>query len=318
MTQLAVFDRLAALSDPIRCRILLALERQDLVVNELRAILQLPQSTVSRHLKVLADEGWITSRADGTSNWYRLAVPTLDDGARQLWSVVRGQLAGTPPAIRDAARLATILAERRVRSQAFFSSSAGEWDKLRTELFGPAAEWLCLGGLLDPEWTIADLGCGSGQLTAGLAPLVHRVVAIDESDAMLQVAAERCRDLANVDCRHGTLEALPLEPGSADLAVMSLVLHHLPEPARATQEAFRILRNRGKLIVVDMMPHEQAAYRETMGHQWLGFDAETIRSWCQAAGFGRTTYRSLPPHATTKGPLLFVATAEKLIEGEIS
>ncbi|MBX3145301.1 MAG: metalloregulator ArsR/SmtB family transcription factor [Gemmatimonadales bacterium] len=314
----AVFDRLAALSDPIRCRILLALERQDLVVNELRTILQLPQSTVSRHLKLLADEGWITSRADGTSNWYRLAVPNLDDGARQLWSVVRGQLAGTPPAIRDAARLATILADRRVRSQAFFSSSAGDWDRLRAELYGPNAEWLCLGGLLDPGWTVADLGCGSGQLTAGLAPLVQRVVAIDESDAMLQVAAERCRDLANVDCRLGTLEALPLESESADLAVMSLVLHHLPEPARATREAYRILRSCGKLVVVDMMPHEQAAYRDTMGHQWLGFDAELIRNWFHAAGFGHTTYRSLPPDATTKGPLLFVATAEKLIEGRTS
>ena len=82
-------DRLTALADPIRARLLLVLERHELTVGELRAALQLPQSTVSRHLRALADAGWVTSREDGTSNRYRMATRELDTAGRRLWHSVR-------------------------------------------------------------------------------------------------------------------------------------------------------------------------------------------------------------------------------------
>src|SRR6185295_12911090 len=131
-----IVSRLQSLADATRNRLLLLLERQELTVTELCAALHLPQSTASRHLKVLADDGWITSRADGASRLYRLNVADLDSGMRRLWQVVREQIANTPAAARDAERLRAVLAERRAESEAFFASAAGQWDKLRTELFG--------------------------------------------------------------------------------------------------------------------------------------------------------------------------------------
>src|SRR5580765_3035843 len=102
-TRNPVLDRLSVLADPTRSRILLALERHELTVGELCSALQLPQSTVSRHLKILADEQWVTSRADGTSRWYQLSS-SLDDEAAALWGVVRAPLRETPSAVQDVAR----------------------------------------------------------------------------------------------------------------------------------------------------------------------------------------------------------------------
>ena len=310
-TTSAVFDRLVALSDPIRCRLLLALEGQELAVNELKAALQLPQSTISRHLKVLADEGWILSRANGPSNWYRMAGRDLDPGARRLWLVVREQFGGTPAAVRDAERIKGVLSDRHDRSQKFFATSAGQWDKLRAELFGTGIEWLALSGLLGSHWVVGDLGAGTGQLSANLAPMVARVIAVDESDAMLKTLATRVQHLSNVDVRRGSLESLPIESDSLDLAMIVLVLHHLAEPARAIEEAGRVVKPGGRVIIADMMPHERTEYLESMGHQWLGFDRQAVAGWCQSTGFGGLSYRPLPPQPNTKGPLLFVASAEK-------
>src|SRR5262245_28455150 len=199
----SLYDRLAALADPIRSRILLAVERQELTVSELRSALQLPQSTVSRHLKVLADEGWITGRATGPSNWYRMAVRELDPSARRLWLAVREQVAETTAARRDFERVRSLVAARRTRSQQFFATSAGQWDRLRAELFGSGLEWMALAGLLDPEAVVADLGCGTGQLSAAVAPLVARVVAVDESPAMLKAAEHRLEDRPHAEVRAG-------------------------------------------------------------------------------------------------------------------
>ncbi len=311
-TTAALFDRLVALSDPIRCRLLLALEQQELAVTDLRTALQLPQSTVSRHLKVLADEGWITSRANGTSNWYRMAGRDLDPGARRLWSVVKEQFSGTPAAVRDAERIKSVLSERHGRSQAFFATSAGQWDKLRTELFGTGVEWLALAGLLGRDWVVGDLGAGTGQLSANLAPMVGQVIAVDESAAMLKSLTARVEDLPNVEVRQGAVESLPIESNHLDLAMIVLVLHHVAEPARAMAEVSRVVKPGGRIIIADMMPHERTEYRESMGHQWLGFDRHAVDGWCQSAGLTGLTYRPLPPQSNIKGPLLFVASAEKL------
>src|SRR5689334_15246779 len=114
-----IFDRLSALADSTRARLLLLLDRHELAVSELCAVVQLPQSTVSRHLKVLADDGWVTSRADGTSRRYALA-PDVDLASRRLWQVVREQVVASPVAMHDARRLESVVAERRSRSRDFF------------------------------------------------------------------------------------------------------------------------------------------------------------------------------------------------------
>lgn len=311
MTAPAVFDRLSALADPIRGRLLLALERHELTVREVQAVLQLPQSTVSRHLKVLADLGLVVTRSEGTSNWYRMPGRELEASTRRLWLAVREELAGGSAARRDAARLQRVLADRHETSQRFFDSAAGQWDRLKDDLFGPRAELLALPGLLDEHWTVGDLGCGTGHLAAWLAPFVRRVIGIDESAAMLRSARQRTRELANVELRSGTLEAPPLEPGELDAALLLLVLHHAGEPVRVLEAAQRALRPGGKLLLVDMVPHDHVEYREQMGHQWLGFAEAELRGWLKQAGLTVARYVTLPIDPRAKGPALFALIARK-------
>jgi ArsR family transcriptional regulator len=303
-----IVTRLQALADTTRNRLLLLLERHEVTVTELCEALQLPQSTVSRHLKVLADDGWVVSRADGASRLYRMPATGLDPAARRLWQVVRDQVAHTPAAVRDAERLRGVLTERRARSEEFFASAAGQWDRLRAELFGGRTELLPLLGLLEPGWTVGDLGCGTGSLTQALAPFVDRVIAVDGSAAMLRSARARVGDLANVDIRRGDLEELPLDDASLDAAFLVLVLPYVAEPGRVIAEATRVLRPGGRLLITDLMPHERSEYRETMGHQWQGFSEETLGGWMRDAGLVGGRYRPTALDPTAKGPMLFTAT----------
>lgn len=304
-----IVSRLQALADPTRNRLLLLLERHELTVGELCEALQLPQSTVSRHLKVLADDEWVTSRADGTSRLYRMTLADLDPAARRLWQVVREQAEETPAAARDAERLRGVLAERRSRSEEFFATAAGQWDRMRAELFGSRTELSPLLGLLDSRSTVADLGCGTGQLTQQLAPFAGKVVAVDASAAMLRTARTRLGALPNVEIRRGELESLPIEDRSLDAAFLVLVLPYVAEPVRIIQEAARALRPGGRLLLTDLMPHERSEYRQTLGHQWQGFAEEQVLGWFQAAGLEEGRYRSLPPEPNAKGPRLFAASA---------
>jgi len=299
------------LADATRLRLLRVLETHELTVAELCQVVQAPQSTVSRHLKVLSDHGWVSSRREGTSRLYRMATGELAAPGKRLWHLLREQAAATPTAEQDDRRLATVLAERQSRSQEFFSSAAGQWDQMRGELFGDRFDLLALAALLEADWTIGDLGCGTGQVAATVAPWVRRVVAVDESSVMLKNARQRLKAFDNVEVRRGNLTALPLDDGELHTAVITLVLHHVPEPAAALAEVGRTIRPGGRVLIVDMFPHERAEYAQQMGHVWLGFDAEQIGDWLDKAGFGPARLRPLPPTANTKGPGLFAATATR-------
>src|SRR3954453_5649256 len=207
----AILDHLSALSDATRSRILLLLDRHELTVSELCGIVQLPQSTVSRHLKALADSGWVAARAEGTSNLYTMTREDLDPSARRLWLLVREQVGSSAAAAQDQRRLEAALAERRTKSQEFFSSSAGQWDRMRDDLFGDRFHLAALAAFAQPEWTVGDLGCGTGQVSVAIAPFVARVVAVDGSAAMLQAAKKRLNACDNVELRRGDLEDLPID-----------------------------------------------------------------------------------------------------------
>ncbi len=303
-----VFDRLTALADPIRARLLLILERHELTVGELRSALQLPQSTVSRHLRALADSGWVVSREDGTSNRYRMPVRELDAAPRRLWQSVRDDFGAHATAARDAERVRAVLADRHSTSQQFFASSAAQWDKLRAELFGARTELYALLGLLDRNAIVGDLGCGTGQLAEAVAPFVKQVIAVDESTAMLRAARARLAGLRNVDVRQGTLETLPLEEGELNVAILSLVLHYIADPAHALAAVRRALAVGGKALIVDMLPHDRAELRDTMGHVWLGIGEQQLHTWAVEAGFTQCIVHAVPPTPNTKGPTLFAAT----------
>ncbi|MDE3156442.1 MAG: metalloregulator ArsR/SmtB family transcription factor [Acidobacteriota bacterium] len=310
-TAAPLLDRLSVLSDPVRPRVLLLLEAHELTVTELCAVLQLPQSTMSRHLKALADSGWIASRAEGTRHLYALAPDGRTPAAAQLWALVKEEVAGSVAAKQDAHRLDGILAERQSRSREFFASSAGQWDRMREELFGTRFHLTALLGLLDADWVVGDLGCGTGQVSAAVAPFVRQVVAVDDSPEMLDAARSRLASVEHVEVKRGTLEALPIADATLDAAIAMLVLHHLPEPGKALADMARVLKPGGRLLVTDMLPHDRDSYRQQMGHVWLGFSEPQVTRALETAGFTGVRIVPLPADAAAKGPALFVATARR-------
>jgi ubiquinone/menaquinone biosynthesis C-methylase UbiE/DNA-binding MarR family transcriptional regulator len=304
----SIFDRLTALADSTRSRILLLLDRHELTVGELCAALQLPQSTVSRHLKILTDEGWLASRAQGTSRRYSMQTSKLDPSARRLWQVVRAQVAESPAAAQDAHRLGGVLAQRRSAQVAFFDSAPAIWDRMRAELIGQRTDLLALLALLDDRWTVGDLGCGTGHVSEAIAPCVGRVIAVDESGPMLTAARKRLAPFDNVELRDGRLEEIPVDDETLDAAVLFLVAHYVAEPTAVMQEAARVLKPGGRLVIVDMMPHEREEYVSQMGHVWQGLGEEQLRDWFEDAAWTGFRYRPLPADPAAKGPGLFVAS----------
>jgi ArsR family transcriptional regulator len=306
-----IFDDLSTLADPTRGRLLYALETRELTVSELAAALQLPQSTVSRHLKVLGDGGWVAARAEGTSRLYRMEREELAPAAGRLWDAVRESLGQQPIARHDAVRLRAVMARRRKASEEFFTTAAGRWDALRSELFGERTELVALPGLIDDSLVVGDLGCGTGAVSEVLAPFVERVIGVDGSRAMLAAARKRLADRGNVELRHGELEQLPLADGELGAALLVLALHHAPEPSAVLAEAARAIAPGGRLVVVDMLPHDREAYRKEMGHVWLGFSEKQLGGWLDAAGFTGMRFSTLPADPEARGPTLFAATARR-------
>jgi ArsR family transcriptional regulator len=240
-----------------------------------------------------------------------MSLDDLDGAARKLWPLIREQVSSTPAADQDERRLKGVLTRRRSKSEEFFSSASGRWDHLREDLFGETFHLHALVALLDPSLVVGDLGCGTGQLTALLTPHVGRVIGVDGSADMLQAARAKMRDVPSVEFRLGNLETLPINDGELDVALMVLVLHHVPEPARALAECARALQPGGRVLIVDMLPHDRADYQQQMGHVWLGFPEKQMRKLLAGAGFTDVRVHSLPADPDAKGPALFAAVAIK-------
>ena len=205
----ALLQWMDSLADATRLRLLRLLEGHELGVVDLCAVLQMPQSTVSRHLKVLADEGWVVSRRSGTMNRYALAVNELPLPARKLWALAREQTDNWPALRQDELRLHRRLQQHSPDARTFFASTAGQWEKLRRELYGEKFLFSVLAALTPSDWTIADLGCGTGQLVAEMAPHVKRVIGVDVSPAMLKAAGKRVDPQALDQLLHPTLDPTP-------------------------------------------------------------------------------------------------------------
>lgn len=303
-----ILDDLTLLSEPIRVRVLRLVEREELGVGELSSILQLPQSTVSRHLKALMVADWVCRRSAGTSSLIRMDSGALSAPRAALWSLVKKTLADDASAAQDAQRMDAVLAQRRVDTRAFFGRVAARWDEVRDTLFGGDFIGATVAALLDEQWVVADLGCGTGATVQQIAPVVEKVIAVDHEEVMLDAARRRLAGADNVELRLGDLTALPLDDASVDRALVMLVLHHVEALDDAFAEARRILRPGGRLVVMDMTAHDRESYRQTMGHVHLGFSRAQLEDLAGAAGLGLRQYYLLPPAAEAQGPGLFIAT----------
>ncbi len=272
------------LGDEARLRILRLLGRERLNVSELTSVLGLAQSGVSRHLGLLKDAGLVEEARGNGYAYYRLA-PSLAAGGSQapLWQLLQSQFgeSDATPAVRaDEARLQEVL---RLRKENF------EADGTDRRQLVPGRSWAAwaraLGHLL-PPLTVADLGCGEGDLTIEAARWAKHVVAVDRSPEALRHARElaRRRGVRNVSWKRGEIEALPLADATVDVSLVSQALHHADSPARAVAEAVRILVPGGRLLVLDLRRHDQAWVRERLGDRRLGFDDAELAGLLQTAG----------------------------------
>jgi ArsR family transcriptional regulator len=306
----ALLGQMDSLSDATRLRLLRLLELHELGVVELCEVLQMPQSTVSRHLKVLADQKWTTSRRQGTTNLYRMILDELDPAARKLWLLAREQTQDWPALSQDQLRLTRRLNQKQSEAESFFAGAAGQWDKLRTELYGQYFPSAAVAGLLPRHWVVADLGCGTGAMTVELAANVKQVIGVDQSAAMLKAARRRTADLPGVDLRKGDLSQLPMTDDTCDGVMLSLVLTYVPDPLAVLREAARVLKPGGSAVVVDLLHHGREDFRRQMGQHWPGFEPIELSRWMTEAGLVDPVIRSLSPHPEAKGPALLLASAE--------
>ncbi len=308
----ALFDRLSLLSEPLRVRMLRLLEQEELGVGELARVVQTSQPTVSRHLKQLHQGGWVIRRKAGTASLFRMSNGELDGAARDLWTLVRGEVDAeardrSSQFAEDLRRLETVVAQRSVDSEALFRSLGSRWDGVRRELFGEGYVAPALAALLPDDLVIADLGCGTGATLPLLAPVAGRLVGLDREAAMLAVARERTAGLGNVELLQGLLDELPLETASVDIALCQLVLHHVADLPPVLAEVGRVLVPGGRFVIVDMVEHDRADLQATMGHQHPGFSEATIAALGDAAGLSLQRFHVLPPDPDAQGPGLFVA-----------
>ncbi len=299
------------LADPMRLRLLRILERHELGVADLCDVLQTPQSTVSRHLKLLLDQRWVQSRRQGTNHLYEMILDELAPAARKLWLLAREQMESWATLAQDELRLQRRLSQRENDSQTFFAGAAAEWDRIRNELYGSRFDLHAVLPLLPGSSVVADLGCGAGELAALMARHVRNVIGVDNSAEMLKAAKKRANGLTNLDLRRGELTALPLNDGEADAALMILALTYVPAPQAAVNEMARVIEPGGRGVVVDLLRHDREDFRRQLGQKWSGFEADDVKRMLTAAGFKNVTVSALPPDQNAKGPALFVASAEK-------
>jgi ubiquinone/menaquinone biosynthesis C-methylase UbiE len=249
------------------------------------------QSSVSRNLAILREAGFVQDRKEGTSVYFSVRR-NMPEPAVELFKSLQSRLAEIPEVKRDQARLQECRRRRLRKSESYFASVAGDWERIRKSYFDDRVTSLSIEKLLPRDLTLADIGCGTGSLTFELARFARKVIGVDSSHEMLRRARAiaKERDLENVEFRQGDALELPLPSRSVDAAFCVMVLHFLADPARAMAGLCRITRPGGSVILVDLVQHKQEWMREQMAHQWLGFDRPAIERWFRQAGANAVDY----------------------------
>jgi ArsR family transcriptional regulator len=281
----ASWDTLKILSDPTRLRILALLMREELSVAELQEILGMGQSRISSQLALLRQASLVVDRRDGKKAFYSLRTDLPQRQVALLKAAV-DSVAGVDILAEDARHLERVLAKRRRVSEQYFNLIAGRLGRNHC----PGRSWEAIGRLalrLVPNIDVADLGAGEGLISQLLARNAKQVWCIDNSPRMVEVGTELARknDLANLTYRLGDIEQVPLPDASVDLAILSQALHHARHPQRAVDEAYRILRPGGQLLVLDLAEHSFEKARDLYADLWLGFKESTLDAFLKKAKF---------------------------------
>ena len=292
------WDLLKTLSDPTRLRLLALVMREELSVAELQEILGMGQSRISSQLALLRQAGLVSDRREGKKAFYALR-PGLPENQAALLKAAAEAVAELPAVLEDRQSLDRILQKRRRVSEQYFNLIAGRLGKN----YCPGRSWEAIGHLalrLTPAITIADLGAGEGLISQLLAHRAKQVWCIDNSPRMIEVGTELAQrnGLANLTYKLGDIEEVPLPDHSVDLAILSQALHHAQHPQTAINEAWRILRPGGQILILDLNEHTFERARELYADVWLGFKERTLHSFLQRSGFGQIEVTIVAREAT--------------------
>lgn len=303
----ALHKTLKTLADPTRVRLLALLDQEELAVQELTRILDLAQSTVSRHLGVLREAGLVQDRREGTRIYYRASKGPRRE-LEEIWRLVESELRTDPIAARDRAALQSVLRARAVRTRRWFEAVGPEWDGLRRVFHDDTQRARAIARLVPRGLRVADIGTGTGILAQELAAAGLRVVAIDISERMLRAARRHAAGV--VELVQAEAESLPLADAVLDAAFAHMVLHSVASPAEAIREMARVVRAGGKVVMVDFVRHDREWMKERTGAQWLGFEPAQVRGWLLAAGLDRPTIE-VHEDAEADLPATFIASATR-------
>ncbi len=305
-----------AMADGTRQRTLTVLAQHELSVSELVEILHQPQSTVSRHLRVLREAGLIHDRRDGNMVLYSLPTNGSSTNGHEgsLSDDLLSWVARQPMSAILASRLESVLQRRKELSDKFFGRVGREWDELREQSFGCQFHLEAFLALLPRTWTVADVGTGTGSLLPTLARHFQQVIGVDPVEAMLDIARHRISQAGcnNVELHQGDLSKLPLPSDTIDLLVAALVLHHVPSPQDAIAQLFRVAREGGRVLIIEQGPHQETSFYERMQDHWWGFESDKLCQQLRQVGFKEVIAHALTTVVRAKdAPELFVITATK-------
>jgi len=276
----SILKSLRVAADPNRLRLLLLLEQEELSVAELQEILGRGQSQISTHLAQLKQAGLVDNRRTGKNAFYRLTAPP------ELMELLRQAEPEIPEAKEDRAALRLAVRKRQDKMRRYFDELAGKFGRQ----YVPGRSWKGIAEALlklMPPMTIADLGAGEGTISQLMAQRAKRVIAIDNSEKMVEFGSELARKhgIGNLEYRLGDLEEVPIRSGTVDLAFLSQALHHAVHPERAMAEARRILKPGGRIAVLDLNRHHFEEAREMYADLWLGFTELELERYLKGAGF---------------------------------
>jgi ubiquinone/menaquinone biosynthesis C-methylase UbiE/biotin operon repressor len=292
--------------DPNRLRLMLLLEQEELSVAELQEILGKGQSQISTNLAQLKQAGLVDDRRTGKNAFYRLSAPP------ELMDLLRRAAAEVPAAEHDRDALQLTVRRRQDNMRRYFDELAGKFGRQ----YVPGRSWKGIAEALlklMPPLVIADLGAGEGTISQMMAQKAKKVIAIDNSEKMVEFGSELAHKhkIENLEYRLGELEDVPIDSGTVDLAFLSQALHHARHPERAVAEAWRILKPCGRVAILDLNRHHFEEARELYADLWLGFTELEIERFLKGAGFCNAETTIV--HRETEAPYLetVLATAEK-------
>jgi len=272
-----------SLADKTRLRLLNLCLHNELNVNEIVEILNMGQSRISRHLKILTDTQLLTSRRDGLWTFYST---TLNGKGFNFIETIKYLFKKEKIFSQDLSKAKGIIDKRSKETTLFFDSIAEDWVKLKTEFFGDFDLNDLILKNVPGSHTVVDLGCGTGDLLSPLKKKYTVVIGVDKSPKMLEEARKQFSlPGEKIDLRIGEIEHLPLRDNEANTAIINMVLHHLPDPVSAFKEINRILKKRNSFIIVDFLKHNREDMRKKFGDRWLGFTEREIENWLNEADF---------------------------------